>query len=138
MTSKMPASHLLLLGVVGFVRACALVLVGLLAIILLLFGILTTLGAVAIVTMYAPVAIGIGIVVAFLALLYFWAKCSQARLEGLPRGNNPVLIEAQHRGDFADFAEQLRRRPNTHSWRTRDVRRALPVIDEWARESGQA
>lgn len=49
--------------------------------------------------------------------------------------DNPVLVEAHHRGDYADFATQLRRNPRPERWLASDVRRALPTIDEWARQS---
>lgn len=51
----------------------------------------------------------------------------------LLRQHSPVLVEARHRGDYVDFAAQLRRNPKPARWRARDVRRALPTIDEWAR-----
>ena len=54
----------------------------------------------------------------------------------LLRQQNPVIIEALHRGDYADFAEQLRR--GRGKWAARDVKRALPFIDRWARENGNA
>lgn len=43
---------------------------------------------------------------------------------------NPVLVEARPRGDFA---AQLRRNPRPERWRHEDVEQALPFIDSLAR-----
>lgn len=77
----------------------------------------------------------VGLVALLSAACSLMALISTARAARLLRQQNPVLVEARHRGDYADFAEQLRR--GSAKWRTRDIRRALPLIDQWASESGQ-
>ena len=125
MTSKTPASYLtlhllaVLLRTVAFTLAYLIVTAAWLtlgagAVSALLF-IATHIPAAALLTMSA-----VGL------CLFTWAQ-----RQG---GMNPVLVEARERGDYSYFAEQLRRSPRSGAWRARDVKRALPVIDQWARE----
>lgn len=108
------------------------------------FGLIAAVAGLALVTftvaVWVPFAVALCLAVAVAAVPIVGAVTLWKRLFSGDRisTQNPVLIEARHRGDYADFAAQLRREAKPERWKSRDVQRALPTIDQWARESGQA
>jgi len=55
----------------------------------------------------------------------------------MAKKQNPVLVEAAHRGDYAYFAYQLRYGKNPRSYKKKDIKKALPIIDRWAYEAAE-